>query len=199
MKHQGNDRADIQSGDSPGESDATRDSAAGSVPGDSPSELGDGEPEATDDPDGNKPARSDPSSGYYNIVLASGKIVSKHYAYGRPVPGEGECVKVLRGGPYKDFDVALARSRADLFYPHLLRKCLERGIFTAAEGRRNPTQAEVAEWCDYSPHVVECWLRPVTSKSRRKMSRRAIRLVIHEFKLHDSSNYNWDGLLRYCR
>ena len=127
--------------------------------------------------------------------MKGGGIVSRYYDQLPPILSDGE--SLLRGGPFPTLKVAMSRARPDLFYAHLLRKCLERGIFTT-EGRRYPTPREVAAWCDYGPEAFKAWLRPVTSKCRRKMPRRSISLVIHEYKLRDKSKYNWDLMLRYC-
>lgn len=199
MKHQENESESVRQSDHQTEPSTTRDSDQDSGPGDSGGELG----ASAEDPDAQPPdsgnGRSRPvpaSAGYFNVVLPTGKIQSRYYPNGRPtILGEGE--HLTKGGPYPSFRIAMSRSRSDLFYPYLLKQALKRGIFTL-EGRRYPEQLEVAGWCDYGIEALQAWTRPITSVSRRKMPRRAIRLIIHEFKLRDKSKYDWDLVLRYC-
>ena len=96
-------------------------------------------------------------------------------------------------------ELAITRERSDKWYPHLCRIAIERGYLDSRGKHHKPTLKEIAEWTGLSLHSLKAWLKPITSKSHRPMPRSAIRLILHEFALHDHSVYRWRIQLDRCR
>jgi hypothetical protein len=113
---------------------------------------------------------------------------------------EGEKVS---SGPYSEYKVAMKTAMlteyVGSYRRHLFRAVLNQGIFIINRGHVKVTLPIVADWTGFSLRVLKAWLQPMSSRTRRTMPLSAIRLVIHEFWLHDEGSYDWPKMLRKCR